>query len=100
MKRYAMQNLVHGRGHYRDTVTKFTIVKDSGAGRWRNQSKSNVPRIVLVLVAAEMLVKPNKSLLTPEGPLFAANKFPQESLSANRVTIMSISMSTPFWQVA
>lgn len=100
MKRYAMQNLVHGRGRYRDIVTKFTIVKDSGAGRWRNQSKSNVPRIVLVLVAAEMLVKPNKSLLTPEGPLFAANKFPQESLSANRVTIMSISMSTPFWQVA
>ena len=100
MKRYAMQTLVHGRGHYRDIVTKFTIVKDLEAGRWRNQSKSNVPRIILVLVAAEMLVKPNKSLLTPEGPLFAANKFPQESLGATRVTIMSISMSTPFWQVA
>ena len=53
MKRYAMQTLVHGRGHYRDIVTKFTIVKDLEAGRWRNQSKSNVPRIILVLVAAE-----------------------------------------------
>lgn len=96
MKKHAMQTLVHGRGHYRDIVTKFTIVKELEAGRWHNQSKFNVPKIILVLVAAKMLVKPNKSQLTPDSPLFAANKFPQESLNANRVTIMSISMSTPF----
>lgn len=59
MKRHAMQTLAHGRGHYRDIVTKFIIVKDLGAGRWHNQRKFNVPRIILVLVAAKMLVRPN-----------------------------------------
>lgn len=60
----------------------------------------NVLRIILFLAAAEMLVRPHQSQLTAVGPLFAGNRSPQESLDANRVTIMGISMSTTFQQVA
>ena len=59
MKRHAMQTLARGRGHYRDIVPKFTIVEDLGAGRWHNQREFNVPRVILVLVAAKIPVRPN-----------------------------------------
>lgn len=50
----------------------------------------------LVLIVAKVRVRPNQSQVSVVDPLFAGNRFQQESLDANKVTTTDIFISTTF----